>query len=377
MSRATLLRPLTLRWVSLPLVLLSLVSLVAPAAENAGFEQARARAQAAHQAQRLEEAAHAYREALKERPNWDEGRWALGTVLYELERWDECRQQFELLTANQPAMGGAWALRGLCEFQEARYDQALGSLERIPALGLPEGSPLAPVAQYHLGALLTRAGRFEESIRLLEALAAVTQQPSSDLIEALGLSMLRVKALPGEAADADRDAIQMAGRAAYHAATSDVAAAQKLLEELAARFPEEANVHYALGAFLLSGDADRALDEFRRELEVSPEHLAARLQLAFEYLKRNQFSEGLPYAREAVESHPDDFAARHAYGRLLLGAGEVEEAVRQLEAAVRLAPDSPQSHFALARAYSRAGRKLDAEREHAEFQRLEKLQQKR
>jgi predicted Zn-dependent protease len=169
----------------------------------------------------------------------------------------------------------------------------------------------------------------------------------------------------------------MAGRAAYHAAASDVAAAQKLLEEMAARFPEEPNVHYALGSFLLSGDADRALAEFRRELAVSPKHLAARLQLAFEYLKRKQFAEGLPYARQAVESHADDFAARHAYGRLLLGAGDVEESVRQLEAAVRLAPDSPQCHFALARAYSRAGRKLDSEREHAEFQRLEKLQQKR
>lgn len=377
MNRGRWLGARALLAVSLALASLFLASVLAAAAENAGFEQARARAQTAHEAQRLEEAAESYREALAERPDWDEGRWALGTVLYELERWGECRDQFEQLTANRPTMGGAWALRGLCEFQERRYDEALSSLERIPTLGLPEGSPLAPVAQYHLGALLTRAGRFEESIRLLEALAAVTQQPSADLIEALGLSMLRALALPGEAVEANRDAVPMAGRAAYLAATSDVAAAQKLLEELAARFPKEPNVHYALGAFLLSGDADRALAEFRRELEVSPGHLAARLQLAFEYLKRNQFADGLPYAREAVASHPDDFAARHAYGRLLLGAGEVEESVRQLEAAVRLAPDSPQSHFALARAYGRAGRKQDADREHAEFQRLEKLQQKR
>jgi tetratricopeptide (TPR) repeat protein len=363
--------------VSMQLVALLVATVLCAAAGNSGFEQARVRAQAAHQAQRLEEAAQSYREALDERPDWDEGRWALGTVFYELERWGDCREQFEQLTANQPTMGGAWVLRGLCEFQQGRHGEALSSLERIPTLGLPEGSPLAPVAQYHLGALLTRAGRFEESIRLLEALAAITQQPSADLIEAMGLSMLRVPALPGEAVEGSREAVPMAGRAAYLAATLDVAAAQKLLEELAARFPNEPNVHYALGSFLLSGDADRALGEFRRELEVSPGHLAARLQLAFEYLKRNQFADGLPYARQAAESHPDDFAARHAYGRLLLGAGEVEESVRQLETAVRLAPGSPQSRFALARAYSRAGRKQDADREHAEFQRLEKLQQKR
>ncbi|MEX2300395.1 MAG: tetratricopeptide repeat protein [Bryobacterales bacterium] len=360
------------------------VPLLAASAAAAGFEEARSRAQAAHQAQRLDEAAQSYHEALDQQPKWDEGRWALGTVLYELERWGECRQQFEQLTANQPQLGGAWAFRGLCEFRERRYDAALGSLERITTLGLPEGSPIAPVAQYHLGALLTRAGRFEESIRLLEALAAVTQQPSADLIEALGLSMLRVPALPGEAAprspESERrnpEAVRLAGNAAYLAATSDVDAARKLLEDLTARFPKEPNAHYAFGAFLLNGDADRAIAEFRRELEVSPGSVAARLQLAFEFLKRNQFSDGLPYAREAVAAKPDDFAARHAYGRLLLGAGDVGEAVRQLEAAVRLAPDSPQSRFALARAYSRAGRKQDSEREHAEFQRLEKLQQKR
>jgi predicted Zn-dependent protease len=347
------------------------------AAAGAGFQKARDRAQQAHQQQRLDEAAQYYREALTLRADWDEGWWELGTVLYELERWGECRDAFERLSARQPRMGAAWALRGLCEFRDGRYDAALASLEKMRTLGLPEGSPIAPVAQYHLGALLTRAGRFEESIRLLEALAAVTRQPARDLINALGLSMLRVPALPGEPVNANAEALGMAGQAAYLAAASDVAAARKLLEDLAARFPGEPNVHYALGSFLLSGDADRALEEFHKELAVSPGHVAARLQLAFEYLKRNRFSDGLPYAREAVEAQPEDFAARNAYGRLLLGVGGVDEAVRQLEAAIRLAPDSPECRFALARAYTRAGRKQDAEREHAEFQRLEKLQQKR
>jgi predicted Zn-dependent protease len=196
--------------------------------------------------------------------------------------------------------------------------------------------------------------------------------------------MLRVPALPGQAAprgtESERrnpEAVLLAGRAAYLAATSDIDAARKSLEELTARFPKEPNAHYAFGAFLLNSDADRAIAEFHLELDVSPGSVAARLQLAFEFLKRNQFSDGLSYAREAVAAKPEDFAARHAYGRLLLGAGDVGEAVHELEAAVRLAPDSPQSRFALARAYSRAGRKQDSEREHAEFQRLEKLQQKR
>jgi hypothetical protein len=40
---------------------------------------------------------------------------------------------------------------------------------------------------------------------------------------------------------------------------------------------------------------------------------------------------------------------------------------------VKLAPDSPEMHFALARAYTRAGRKQEAARARENFQRLDKL----
>ena len=42
-------------------------------------------------------------------------------------------------------------------------------------------------------------------------------------------------------------------------------------------------------------------------------------------------------------------------------------------AGVKLASDSPAMHFALARAYRRAGRSADADREQAEFTRLDRL----
>lgn len=51
-------------------VSLLFVPLPAARADAAGFEEAQSRAQAAHQAQRLEEAAQSYREALDQRPQW-------------------------------------------------------------------------------------------------------------------------------------------------------------------------------------------------------------------------------------------------------------------------------------------------------------------
>jgi len=39
-------------------------------------------------------------------------------------------------------------------------------------------------------------------------------------------------------------------------------------------YPDAPNVHYAYGVFLMNQDADAALKEFRRELEISPSHPA-------------------------------------------------------------------------------------------------------
>jgi cytochrome c-type biogenesis protein CcmH/NrfG len=65
------------------------------------------------------------------------------------------------------------------------------------------------------------------------------------------------------------------------------------------------------------------------------------------------------------------FAARNVLGRVLLELGEVERAIQELGEGVRLAPSSPEMHFALARAYTRAGRKEDAAREREIFKRLQ------
>ena len=58
---------------------------------------------------------------------------------------------------------------------------------------------------------------------------------------------------------------------------------------------------------------------------------------------------------------------------MLLDTDDGAGAVRELETAVRLAPASPESHFNLASAYAKLGRKEDAVREREEFRRLRKI----
>jgi cytochrome c-type biogenesis protein CcmH/NrfG len=74
-----------------------------------------------------------------------------------------------------------------------------------------------------------------------------------------------------------------------------------------------------------------------------------------------------------VQEAPTQFVAHNALGQVLLGLGDNEAAVRALETAVKLAPDSPAMRFGLARAYRAVNRQADADREQAEFTRLDRL----
>jgi predicted Zn-dependent protease len=52
--------------------------------------------------------------------------------------------------------------------------------------------------------------------------------------------------------------------------------------------------------------------------------------------------------------------------------GALERGIVELETAARLAPESPEMFFALARAYTKAGRKEDATRARATFAELDR-----
>jgi len=63
-------------------------------------------------------------------------------------------------------------------------------------------------------------------------------------------------------------------------------------------------------------------------------------------------------------------------GRALLATDRAADAVAPLEAAAKLDPASPMTHYELATAYTRTGRKEDASREYAlQKQAIQKQQQ--
>jgi len=340
------------------------------------FNRLAQEASAAREADRLEEAIPLYLQALRLKPSWKEGWWYVGTMYYERDEFVEARDAFKKFVSLEEKFGPAWSMMGMCEFRLKEYPQALLSVRRGNRLGFGDNQEIRRAARYHEAILLTRFEHYELSYDLLSRMLK-EQSDSQDLISALGLALLRLPYLPSETPPEKREVVYKTGRASFLAVTNHTSEAEREFRELIANFPNTPGTHYAYGVFLLRDRSDDGLEEFRRELLVSPDHVPARLQIAFEYIKRGEHAKGLPFAEEALKLAPGLFAAHNALGRILLETGEVERAIRELEAGVKLAPDSPEMQFALARAYTRAGRKDDAEKARAEFRRLDEIKQKK
>src|SRR5512142_2668580 len=77
----------------------------AQAVAGESFESAARRAQAAREAARDAEAIAAYQAALALRPEWDEGLWYLGSLLYQSGRRAEADAVFERFLKVKPGAG--------------------------------------------------------------------------------------------------------------------------------------------------------------------------------------------------------------------------------------------------------------------------------
>lgn len=368
------------RWTGTVLLVFLALSGTVGAAQD--FDALAAGADEAREQGRLVDAVGAYRSALEVRPDWAEGWWYLGTILYELDRFAEGIEAFDRLVRLVPAHGPARALKGLCEFREGRYDASLANLTEARILGISGQGALVSVVRYHLALLLTRVGRFEDALEILEEYAKQNVRTMS-VIESFGLAALRMQVLPSEAPPQRREAILMAGRAAYEFARENFPTSESLYQQLISRYPEDAAAHYAFGFSLstIRGRQGAGRDEpialFKKAVELDPRHLAAHLQLAFEHLAVGKYGEARQYAARALELDPGSFAAHFALGQSLLEVDppELDLSIRSLEEASRLAPDVASVRFVLSRAYQRAGRTEDAARQREEFRRLTELKE--
>ena len=303
-------------------------------------------------------------------PSSQDAWWALGTLYYDQDKFAEARDALKHLVSLNAEAGPGFSLLGLCEYRTMEYDAALAHLGRGYTLGVRGKGSLAQISEFHLVALLTRVGQFEAALEKLTELIASGADEDAPTIAVAGLAALRQPLLPFGVPEKDRALVTTAGKAVLDTLARRPDKAEADFKILVATYPDVPNVHYTYGSYLLVADPDRALAELKQELVISPHHLPALVAIAVEYLRRTDSAVALPFAREAVENYPQSFEAHNILGRALVETGRLEVGMKELQQSARLAPESPQTHFALAAAYAKAGRKTEAAKERAEFLRL-------
>jgi tetratricopeptide (TPR) repeat protein len=347
----------------------------APAKTQANFDQFKAQADEAREAGRFEDAIELYRKALAAKPNWVDGWWYVATLLYDRDRYAEAVPAFKRVTELQPQAGAPFVMLGLCEFRVGNYDNALGRIRQGRQIGVGNNHDLEMAMRYHEGLLLLLKGDFETAQNLFGGLSYANVN-REDLIVAHGLAVLRLPMLPSQIPPGyrDREMIRRAGFAEHLSAQKNQGDARQEYERLAADYPKAPGVQYACGRYLLNQrNDDGAIAAFKKEIENSPNHALARLQIAYVHMRNKEAEAGLKFAQEAVELHTRLALGHYVLGRILFEMGENAKAVEELETARRLTPDEPRVHFTLSRAYAKAGRKADADQARETFVRLNKV----
>ena len=323
------------------------------AAEPPSFERLARQATAAREQGKPDEAIPYYQQALQIHPEWEEGWWYVGTLLYDSSHFAGAMPAFAKVVELDPKMGPAWSFLGLCAFESKDYAAAYVNLDRGHELGSAQVPEISKVASYHLALLLIRNSEFDRAINLLSS-ELVRGQVTEPVKVALGMAILRVPLLPG-AIDPSQDAlIATAGGIGVLFAQNQQDQALQAFQQAVRDYPDTPNLHYAYGwALAAGGRLEDAQAQLREEIRVSPQSALPDQALAAILLQLRRPQEALTAAEEAVKLAPHSAPAYKVLAASLQAVGRSADAAIALSKAAELGPEEPQQSERIAHLYER------------------------
>ena len=346
-----------------------------PARAQESFEDLASRAQSLLDS-KPDEAAALYKQALALRPEWAEGWLYYGAVLYQLQRYAEATDALRKGIALAPNKGTAWAFLGLAEAELNDSDQAIADMRKGEELGLGANWPFEVAVRVKAAQLLVAASSFDDAMSQMVPVTKHGEAPLPEVILTMGLGSLAMPETLAGMSPQRRAVVELAGTAMWNLVGQKPAEAAAAYQQLLSRYPDEPGVHYAYGLYFMETDMTAALAEFRKEVAKNPRHWPSLIVIGSMEARQGDGDAAVKTLRDAMKVIPTRYRwLGHAeLGRAWLTAGNTDSAISEFETSARAMPSNPQIHFFLAQAYRRAGRKEDAQRETAEFEKL-KVQQ--
>jgi len=150
-------------------------------------------------------------------------------------------------------------------------------------------------------------------------------------------------------------------------------AAEEVYRKILAAHPGTPGIHFRLGRDILSepktpSTAQRAAKEFEAELKIDPGNADAEYVLGELARENNDWPEAIKHFSQATKLDAGFYEAFLGLGMALNSAKRYTEALSPLEDYVKARPQNPTGHYQLALCYDRLGRKAQASRQIALFQ---------
>ena len=304
-----------------------------------------------------------------------------------------------------------WVNRGVAEYRQGRYHDAVVSFEKARDL-----VPADPRVSNLLGTALLQAKTYTPARAEFQRMLSLKPEA---IEPRLGLARIAIRVGDYETATSffrevlardpkNPQSLYNLGLIRYRA--GDYAEARDLLGRVLEQMPNHPETHYVLGlTFMRQGEDARAVEELQKTLSLVPENSQAHFNLAKVYLKmgkredadREQKIFTKLWDRQAADRNAEgtardlflagDYAgALKEYDRLLeitpdngryqlgraqcfLKTGKSDEALAALEKAVVLDPKLPDAHYHLAVLYQQRGEEAKSQRERQAFDELEAI----
>jgi tetratricopeptide (TPR) repeat protein len=110
-------------------------------------------------------------------------------------------------------------------------------------------------------------------------------------------------------------------------------------------------------AFFRAGDADNAIQEYQKTLELNPNNAEAYLKLGFLFYNVKQMhKEGIEYYYSAFKLKPNDPRILHDLGMALLHQRKLDEAIKYLSEALRRMPNGLDMQYSAVNMHYNLGR---------------------
>jgi predicted Zn-dependent protease len=297
------------------------------------------RALAAQQNRDLTSAEKDYRVLLGRTPGFLPALFNLGLVLDGEGRTAEALDAFEAVRANKPAFPAAQMFAGIEEFRLGRLQAALTALDLAA-----KQSPDDLRCWFWLARADFAAGETAQGKKALDKAVAISPEDASSLY------LL----------------------AQYLISAQDLTGAERILTDLAARYPQTPDFHESLGSvYYLEARLDKAEEEYRTQLQLDASNPQALSMLGVILLDRGQAKQAVSYLAKGLNANPRIAYLQRRMGQALLESGEVEEAITHLREATELDAHDATAHFLLWKAYKSLDRKTEAAAELDAFRKLQ------